>query len=177
MNLNRRRRITNRWTGATGSDFRIKLDPAKLLGNAVARSTQALDFFSAQEMRDNHEGMPEIVDAFEKDGQYFGVVAIARGDRSKQFRFGVSLDGYRALRKILQLRPFDSMPGLKHRHFFALSYGKIPGSSDYKTDIRVEQGRDGKKLKTHVPKDLLTNLVWFSEIKGFDEAAHLPEVT
>src|SRR5215467_10518154 len=31
---------TNRWTGATGSDFRIKRDPAKLLGSAVARSTQ-----------------------------------------------------------------------------------------------------------------------------------------
>src|SRR5690349_11871438 len=33
---------TNRWTGATGSEFRIKRDPAKLLGNAVARSTQTL---------------------------------------------------------------------------------------------------------------------------------------
>ena len=33
-------RPTNRWTGATGSDFRIKRDPAKLLGSAVARSTQ-----------------------------------------------------------------------------------------------------------------------------------------
>ena len=29
-----------RWTGATGSEFRIKRDPAKLLGSAVARSTQ-----------------------------------------------------------------------------------------------------------------------------------------
>src|SRR6185295_9137613 len=37
-----RRRITNRWTGATGSDFRIKRDPAKLLGSAVARSTPPL---------------------------------------------------------------------------------------------------------------------------------------
>jgi hypothetical protein len=128
-------------------------------------------------MRDNHEGMPEIVDAFERDGQYFGVVGIALGDTSKQFQFGVSLDGYRALRKIRQLRPFDSMPGLKHRHFFALSYGKIAGSSNYKTDVRVEQGRDGKKIEAHVPKDLLANLVWFSEIKDFDEAAHLPEVT
>ena len=27
-------------TGATGSDFRIIIGPAKLLGNAVARSTQ-----------------------------------------------------------------------------------------------------------------------------------------
>jgi hypothetical protein len=35
-------RRTNRWTGATGSDFRIKRDPAKLLGSAVARSTPPL---------------------------------------------------------------------------------------------------------------------------------------
>ena len=33
------RRRTNRWTGATGSDFCIKRDPAKVLGSAVARST------------------------------------------------------------------------------------------------------------------------------------------
>ena len=40
------RNITNRWTGATGSDFRIKRDSAKLLGSAVARSTQALYVFA-----------------------------------------------------------------------------------------------------------------------------------
>ncbi len=127
-------------------------------------------------MRDTHEGMPEIVDAFEKDGQYFGIVGIELGDTSRQFQFGVSLDGYRALRKILQLRPFDSMPGVKQKYFFARSYGKIPGSSDYRTDVRVEQGRDGKKTEVRVPKDLLSNLVWFSEIKDFSEAAHLTEV-
>ena len=32
--------LTNRWTGATGSECRIKRDPAKVLGGAVARSTQ-----------------------------------------------------------------------------------------------------------------------------------------
>src|ERR1051326_8339017 len=37
-----RRNPTNRWTGATGSEFRIKRDPAKLFGSAVARSTQPL---------------------------------------------------------------------------------------------------------------------------------------
>jgi hypothetical protein len=41
----RGRHPTNRWTGATGSDFRIKRDPAKLLGSAVARSTQPLGVF------------------------------------------------------------------------------------------------------------------------------------
>jgi hypothetical protein len=43
--LRTRRHITNRWTGATGSDFRIKRDLAKLLGSAVARSTPPLCFF------------------------------------------------------------------------------------------------------------------------------------
>jgi hypothetical protein len=45
------RNITNRWTGATGSDFRIKLDPAKLSGSAVARSTQPFDGYNAQNAR------------------------------------------------------------------------------------------------------------------------------
>jgi hypothetical protein len=57
-------------------------------------------------MRDNHKGMPEIVDAFEKAGLYFGIVEIQISSESKQFQFGISQNGYRALRKILQLRPF-----------------------------------------------------------------------
>lgn len=124
-------------------------------------------------MRDTHEGMPEIIDAFEKEGQYFGVVGIERDRVRRQFQFGVSVDGYRALRKILQLRPFDSMPGVQQQYFFARQYGKMPGVSDYKTYVRVEQNKQGKQIEVRVPKDLLSNLVWFSEIKGFDEAAHL----
>ena len=126
-------------------------------------------------MRDNHEGMPEIIDAFEKDGQYFGIVGIQVSSESKQFQFGISSDGYRALRKILQLRPFDTMPGVKQKYFFAGSYGRIPSSSEFRTDVRVEQSREGKNLEVRVPKDLLSNLVWFATIKDFGEAAHLAE--
>jgi len=119
--------------------------------------------------------MPEIIDAFEKDGQYFGIVGIQVSSESKQFQFGISSDGYRALRKILQLRPFDTMPGVKQKYFFAGSYGRIPSSSEFRTDVRVEQSREGKNLEVRVPKDLLSNLVWFATIKDFGEAAHLAE--
>jgi hypothetical protein len=44
-------RRTKRWTGATGSDFRIKRDPAKLLCSAVARSTLTFDAYSGGYMR------------------------------------------------------------------------------------------------------------------------------
>ena len=50
---------TNRWTGATGSDFRIKRGPAKLLDSAVARSTPPLGVFS-----NTHENVYILLVAF-----------------------------------------------------------------------------------------------------------------
>lgn len=56
-------------------------------------------------MRDNHDGMPEIVNAFESDGHYFAVVEIEIEEVFKKFQFGVSREGYLALKRVLQLRP------------------------------------------------------------------------
>ena len=120
--------------------------------------------------------MPEIVDAFERADHYFGVIEITIAETSKQFEFGISANGYRALKKIMQLRPFDSMPGVRRKFFFVASYGKLPGGSNYSSYVRVEEERNGKQLEVILPKDLLANLVWFSKIKDFSEAAHLPEV-
>jgi hypothetical protein len=128
-------------------------------------------------MRDNHEGMPEIIDAFEDGGQYFGVVGVEIGAKVEKFGFGVSQAGYRALKRVLQLHPFDSRPGLKHRYFFAGTHWKLEDSSDCGMKVRVEQGKDRKQVDSRVPKDLLANLKWFSELKDFSEAAHLAEVS
>jgi hypothetical protein len=126
-------------------------------------------------MRDNHEGMPEIVDAFvDADGIHNGVVAIEIDGETKKFRFGVSLASYHALKRILQLRPFDAMAGLKHRYFYAGSCRKLE-SPNYEIAIRVEQGRNGKEFMVKAPLPLLQNLVWFQGLKDFSEAAHLPE--
>ena len=127
-------------------------------------------------MRDNHEEMPEIIDAFEKDGHYFGIVQIEIEGTYKKFQFGILRKSYLALKKILQLRPFDMMPGLKHRYFFAEAYYKIEDTSDCGIYVRVEQGKSGKQMDTRVPKELLANLLWFSKLESFNEAAHLPEV-
>ena len=127
-------------------------------------------------MRDNHEGMPEIVDAFEEGGQYFGVIGIESGGKLKKFRFGVTQAGYRALKRVLQLHPFDSLPGLKHRYYFVEAYWSLEGSADCWMKVRIEQGKNGKQVDIRVPKDLLANLRWFAELKDFGEAAHLPEV-
>lgn len=54
-------------------------------------------------MRDNHAGMPEIIDAFQIDIHYFAVVEIEIERVFKKFQFGVSREGYLALRRTLQL--------------------------------------------------------------------------
>ncbi len=127
-------------------------------------------------MRDNHEGMPEIIDALEKGDNYLGIVEIEIDSIYKKFQFGVTRNSYLALKRILQIRPFDMMPGIKYRYFFAGSYYKIQDSSDCGMDVRVEQDKAATKKEVIVPKDLLANLIWFSKLKNFDEAAHLPEV-
>jgi hypothetical protein len=127
-------------------------------------------------MRDNHEGMPEIIDTFERDGSYFGIIGVEIDNIYKKFHFGVSYKSYLALKRILQLRPFDQMPGLKYKYFFSGSYYKIEDTSDGGVYIRIEQGRNGKEVDVRVTKDLLANLVWVSEVKSFDELAHLTEV-
>ncbi|MEZ5426311.1 MAG: hypothetical protein R2747_08610 [Pyrinomonadaceae bacterium] len=132
-------------------------------------------------MRDNHKGMPEIIDAFKEGENYFGVIAVEIEGVRKKFRFGVSRKGYLTLRKILGLRPFDAMPGLGHRYFsagvsFRIVDRKKPEFADFEVGIRVEQGKNGKTFTMKSPKDLARNLIWFNELKDFDEAGHLPEV-
>ena len=126
-------------------------------------------------MRDNYEGMPEIISASERDGQYFGVVGIEKNGRHKKVRFGISYSGYKALKRILQLRPFDTMPGLEHSYFYAGSISKTNQTEIYKISVRVEQGKDSKNIEAEAPRDLVANLQWFYEMRDLKDAGHLPE--
>ena len=132
-------------------------------------------------MRDNHEGMPEILDPFKEGEHYFGLIAVEIDGITKKFRFGVSRKGCLTLKNILQLRPFDTMPGLKYRYFlasiaFRIADRKIPEFADFEVRIRIEQGNNGKTMTVGSPKDLAQNLIWFNELKDFNEAAHLQQV-
>jgi len=120
-------------------------------------------------MRDNHKGMPEIIDAFEEDDHYFAVLGVGIDDVFKKFQFGVSRDGYLALKRVLQLRPLDMMPGLKYRYFYSGSWG----SDKYKMSVRIELDQDSTKNEIEIPKDLHANLLWFDRLKSFDEALYL----
>lgn len=132
-------------------------------------------------MRDNHEEMPEIIDAFKENDQYFGVFAIEINSVRKKFRFGVTREGYLTLKQVLQLRPFDMMPGLKHRYFFAGGTFRVLDKknleiNDCKIAIRVEQGKNGKTISLPSPKELMQNLNWALQLKDHSEARQLQAV-
>lgn len=40
-------------------------------------------------MRNNRKGLPEIIDAVERDGQYFGVAQVVLSEQPHAFEFGL----------------------------------------------------------------------------------------
>lgn len=124
-------------------------------------------------MRDNHEGMIELSDAFERDGHFFVVIE----KESRKFQFGVSRNGYLAIRRAIQIRPFDAMPGLKYRYFYAGSQRRKAGTEDYSMSVRIELNRDASKVTIDIPKDLHANLLWFDRLEDLGEADYLKMTT
>jgi hypothetical protein len=62
--------------------------------------------------------MLEIVAAYERDSLYFGVIRVQTLSENADLEFGVTREGYLAQRRILESRPFGSMPGVKHSFYF-----------------------------------------------------------
>jgi hypothetical protein len=129
-------------------------------------------------MRDNHGGLPEIIDAYERDGQYFGCVTLTIGAHSKTYEFGIDQMSYTAIKKILNLRPFEHMPGVKYRYFFSPKAGRrAPYSSKTFCSIRIEQEKKRKEFEIDAPETVIANLMWFVEVKDFNELSYLHEIT
>jgi hypothetical protein len=127
----------------------------------------------ADVVRDNHEGCPEIVDAYERDGQYYGALKIVCSNETATVEFGVSEDGYVAMKRILGTRPFDQMPNIPHRYFFCGSYSAKPQQESCEFRIRVEQGTTAKSFDFKGSKSLLANLLWFQKLKTIEETLGL----
>jgi hypothetical protein len=123
-------------------------------------------------MRDTHEGMPELLAAFERDGSFFATARITLDDDARDIEFGVPEADYKALRRILQTHPFDPLSTLPCRYFIAGSIGRA-GEHTGSVDIRIEQGREGRQFPFEMPLSLARNLYWFVQIRDFADAAHL----
>jgi hypothetical protein len=128
-------------------------------------------------MRDNHEGLPEILDTVERDGNYFGVVQIGSEENLVAFEFGIDSSGYRALRRVLQTKPFETLGSGACRYYFVPSVRRLPESGHAEFEVRIEQGSDGRQFTFKGSLGLVANLMWFFELKDLASAAHLRQVS
>lgn len=128
-------------------------------------------------MRDNHVGYPELLDAYERDGLYFGAVRVTVADEVASFEFGVEQREYVALKQILQTLPFDPLG--KHRYFFKGNFSKRePDSDTVSIDVRIEQGINGKSFENfRGPVSLVSNLLWFQSLKDLQDTAALKRLS
>ena len=129
-------------------------------------------------VRDNSVGMPEIIDAYERGSERFGVIRVSLSGESATLEFGVEEAGYKALKRILESHPFSVTPGIRHRYFFAGSASKVSVDPHRcRFSVRIEGGRDAKSTEFEGPVSLAANLMWFADLKALSEASALRRLT
>jgi hypothetical protein len=124
-------------------------------------------------MRDRDPLAPELLTAGESGAGAFAEVALRRDGETQRFRFGISEPALAVLRSILATRPFDAMPGVRHRYFYAGQGGRGGEQATHLLYVRVEQGRDVRTLAFEAPRELVGVLHWFRQLPTLAAAAHL----
>jgi hypothetical protein len=127
-------------------------------------------------MRDSHDGYPELLDAYQREGSYFGAVRVIVAGEAAAFEFGVDERGYFSLKRVLQSRPFE--PRGQYRYFFRGNFSKRETASDtVRFSVHIEEGANGKGFDFAGPVSLVSNLLWFQSLKDLQATASLKRLS
>jgi hypothetical protein len=108
--------------------------------------------------------MPEILDAYERDGKFFGVVCIDIKGAMRAFEFGVDLSGYKALRRVLQAWPYEARNVAPYHYFLFGEFSKDPSHGKFSFTVRIEQESEARNFSFVGPETFVTNLKWFYDL-------------
>lgn len=123
-------------------------------------------------MRDTHDMMPEIIDALEQNGSFYGIIQLQHHAESRRYQISLTQASYLSLKIILNQRPLSTMPGVPYRCFFAPVWFKTTQGKQAMA-VRVEQGRDSKQIDVEVTQELAAILAWFYELQDWGEAEYV----
>jgi len=127
-------------------------------------------------MRDNNDGLPEIIKAVKRDDYCFLHLSVTIDCITKSFEIGISKESFRYIIKILSYHPFDTLPGLKYKYYFVPSILKNADNLTCITQFRVVQGKNAKNFEFELTNDLFANLLWFFLLKDFEATKYLIEI-
>jgi hypothetical protein len=116
---------------------------------------------------------PELLAAGESPAGAFAEIGLEREGERRRFRFGVTEPSLAVCRRVLTTRPFDGMPGVPYRYFYAGQGGRGGNPITHLLYVRIEQGREGSTLEFEAPRELVGVLDWFSRLPAHAAAEHL----
>jgi hypothetical protein len=125
-------------------------------------------------MRDNNDGMIELLGATQPEPDVYGCqVQTILNEETVSVQFEITQYEFVLLKKIVTTRPLSSATISDYRYFFAGSYRMNDSSGKAATAIRIEQGAQHKQFWFEITERLLANIIWLEKIKSVDELAQL----
>jgi hypothetical protein len=124
-------------------------------------------------MRNNHKGAPEIISAFERDEQFFGIVSISLAGVKKKYEFDIDQDSYLAIKRLINMKPFGRKRGLRYHYYFSPGAERSDDSARTYCQVWIEQEDSGKEFEIEAPEALIAKLNWFFRVKGLKELSRL----
>ena len=126
-------------------------------------------------MPDSHKGLPEIITAFERGGQFFGVVSISIAGLKKKYEFDIDEASYLAIKRLVVMKPFGRKRGIKYHYYYAPGAEWSDGASKTYCQVRIEREYEGKEFEIEAPESLTGRLGQFLRVKDWKELSHLRE--
>jgi hypothetical protein len=124
-------------------------------------------------MKADHTGLPELITAFERNGQYFGVVSISLAGAKKKYEFDIDQASCEAIKRLMNLKPYGRKRGLRYHYYFSPDAERSADSARTTCLIRIEQEDKGKEFEIEAPKSLIEKLERFFQVKDWQELSHL----
>lgn len=118
-------------------------------------------------MRDNHDGLIELLEVSNDDNIYSCVISLTVGYEKLKLRFGINTTDYVNLLRISQFRPFENTAFTPYRYFFTGSYRKKENNMAA-LSIRVEQHRMHKNYEFDVTQTFVSNILWFYSVEDIE---------
>lgn len=123
-------------------------------------------------MRDNHNGLIELIGVSNANNIYSCIICLEINGEHLKLRFSIESIDYISLLKIMQFKPFENTGFAPYRYFFHLSYRKRENNMAT-TSIWVEQQRVHKTFEFNITQKLITNLLWFNSLTDSESIKEL----
>lgn len=122
--------------------------------------------FSAQT---DHDGLPELLSGYERDGQYVGVVQLDSGARPHRYELALRGKAKDVFSNVLRMRPFRTGSG-PCRFFFVPDPGRGgPRDGEAELLIRVEGDAETEDVSLNAPAPLVAALDWLHGLRDPDQ--------